>query len=249
MKCQFCGANYEDELLKCPYCGADNPKGQEIADLRKKRKGFVESLRLDTLRKNKKLLISVVMTGIIVICLLILVIFCIILGVSDSIQVKMEERRTSARSTAEHRTELDKLREQGDYQGVCEYLMEWNLSGETNEEDWQFYEIGGDLLDFKIDMERIRNSQKEQLEDGNYFIWVAFSVHDILRPEDGFDAVYDCNREYYEECLEEIEVMMLSQYDMTKEEYEGWIRTIEEDYKQNEAFGAFLQERMVYDEE
>ena len=118
-KCLNCGAEYDPALIRCPYCGQENPeKAQEHY--------HKKITRLNTQRKNLKNLPGAISRKVgskLFLVILGLVLLVIIAGIFAYVgtQEKQKQEIKTQKKNVQHMEEL--LREK-DYEGLMEYSEE-----------------------------------------------------------------------------------------------------------------------------
>lgn len=128
MICPNCGAKYEDDEIKCPYCGTENEKiavKQKEERLKEMDEQFEEERRrLEALPKKAGRLTrkgGFVLLGIIVGLAIIGAVIAIVGGMLSS--------NIEYRTTQKHLKKLEDLYEKKDYEQVKEYLSKHSLYG------------------------------------------------------------------------------------------------------------------------
>ena len=138
IKCENCGATYDETLRQCPYCGAENLALTEreyqgrIQDIEKKTRQLSslpgQLVRLWSKRWGKVLLLAVAAAFVIGI-------------VSAGVQAAagyIENEQAPARQQ-EHLEELDRLTAAEDYEGIWDYLSDNDLHGGPYQEYSDIY--------------------------------------------------------------------------------------------------------------
>jgi hypothetical protein len=126
MICKYCGGEYGDDVLACPYCHAENSQvakeqQQDILDgydsMAEKMKEEAELYPVKMAGTwSKKVVLSI--TAGAVVCMLLLVLFKYMLGVEDRNALTREQEKFA---------EMDAFLEAADYAGLEEYLFTKNI--------------------------------------------------------------------------------------------------------------------------
>ena len=207
--CKNCGAEYDDEQDRCPYCGGDNfgksvqVHEDTIHDLEREKRQWEkmpEKVAGKGMSWTAKIGIGTVI-AVVIICIIVFIVSSISRKVSYQVEQKNLEK-------------LESLYQSGDYEGICEYLKK---VGHTYQSYFDKYtEVAG--------MQRYLNYLND--EDDSYLQWIvendkadalsniSYIVSILNQCQEAADAYYkyeekDAVAYYTEYC-----------YDYMKEHYE-----------------------------
>ena len=170
IKCEYCGADYKDNISACPYCGSTNIKGAEIEYMNKlkKIKADVENIneihektRKDKLQKiYKKLLKWIIIPAIILLALVAIpkvydyiTFYKTDENIKDDIKFKYEEM-----------PKLDKLYKEQKYEEIIAYfdkIYDENIEYHT----WEHYDFIYSYEDIML-IEEIK--KQDTITEDNY---------------------------------------------------------------------------------
>lgn len=115
--CKNCGAEYEEELDRCPYCGGDNfgksvqVHEDTIQELEREKQRW-ETMPDKVAKKGMSLTAKLVIAGIILVGLICMVVFA----------VTAVSRKVSYQREQENLKKMDAMYEEADYEGICNYM-------------------------------------------------------------------------------------------------------------------------------
>lgn len=150
INCKSCGAIYDIYLPQCPYCGETNEYGDEIEyqnhlekiyrDMGELADDSLEGAADEIKQKGKGALKYVLIAGAVVFCIAIVVFFI------KSVGEKQNAQNTTAELLweRENYSRLDKMYEDGDYDGLLRFLEEFYSNDENNGHklyNWQHMEF------------------------------------------------------------------------------------------------------------
>jgi hypothetical protein len=120
MICKYCGAEFEDNVLECPFCHGENT---ELADRMYKKQvgeviGKIKNVKEETKKEERRISKKAVKVFIISVAVLVAAIALTHLAseVSSVANVNMEKEQEKA-----YLAELDAYYQKGDYDGLSEY--------------------------------------------------------------------------------------------------------------------------------
>ncbi len=126
MVCKHCGAEFNDTLLQCPYCGSEN-RAEAKRQKKKILRGYdkeAEQMRADAelypekaaKKITKKLLI--IIGAVLLIAVLMIVLYLIVSG---------QQAKANHASEKKHEEHLEELFRDGDYTGLIQYMKKEEL--------------------------------------------------------------------------------------------------------------------------
>lgn len=207
--CKNCGAEYDDEQDRCPYCGGDNfgrsvQLHEDMMNELKREKRQWEKMPEKVAGKGMSWTARLGIGTVIAV-----VIICIIVFIASSIS-----RKVSYQVEQKNLEKLESLYQSGDYEGICEYLKK---VGHT-------YQSYFDKYTEVERMQRYLNNLHD--EDDSYLQWIVkndkadalsnidYIVGILSECQEAADAYYKYEEEdavtYYTEYC----------YDYMKEHYE-----------------------------
>ena len=207
--CKNCGAEYDDEQDRCPYCGGDNfgksvQVHEDMMNELKREKRQWEKMPEKVAGKGMSWTAKLGIAAVIMVAVICIIVF-IVSSISHKVSYRVEQKNLE---------KLESLYQSGDYEGICEYLK-------TVEYTYQSYfdkytEIAG--------MQRYLNYLND--EDDFYLQWIvendkadalsniSYIVSILNECQEAADAYYKYEEEdavaYYKEYC----------YDYMKEHYE-----------------------------
>lgn len=234
-KCLNCGAEYDPALIRCPYCGQENPeKAQEHY--------HKKITRLNTERRNLKNLPGAISRKVgskFFLVILGLVLLVIIAGIFAYVgaQEKQKQEIKTQKNNAQHMEEL--LREK-DYEGLMKYSEEVGYA-------YLMY----DKYDEVVDMYRRQTWLKEDLanylepyesEDEEFlrkrkledlaFVLVQWNSLYRLGSEYTQDTARRGNEEYLQEILDESRELLKQQLGISEEDLDEIGETEADNYEE-----------------
>ena len=202
--CKNCGAEYDDEQDRCPYCGGDNfgksvqVHEDTIHDLEREKRQW-EKMPEKVAGKGMSWTAKLGIAAVIMVAVICIIVF-IVSSISHKVSYRVEQKNLE---------KLESLYQSGDYEGICEYLK-------TVEYTYQSYfdkytEIAG--------MQRYLNYLND--EDDSYLQWIvendkadalsniSYIVSILNECQEAADAYYkeycyDYMKEHYEISEDEI---------------------------------------------
>ncbi len=149
---------------------------------------------------------------------------------------------------------LEEIKVSGDYEGLCRYLSEYNISQYDGEAEkyWQLYDIYRDMRRFWESMDGVTRLSAEEKEADSWryksLAGTVFSIWEYGDSQYEWDLVLPANEEIYREWREQVDLYLRGAYGLTEAELKAWSADLH--YEKEASFGAFLQERAVaYGEE
>ena len=232
MVCDSCGAEFEENLAKCPYCGSMNVKGAEREymekledvqeDMEELEDAPLDELS-DTVKKQGRFLAKVFLVVLAVVGILVLAYFFI-------------ERRDRWDPKAEYAWQqeyyprLNQLYDEGDYDGMVDLALE--AMGEDNAAIWKwehydFYEA----YSYARDFERAHSQlEKEKLLDSEYVLLFQAEWYLVLLEEKDQVELTDRDREVLRPYIEKAGAALSSEWGMSEEEYRQYWNLAKENY-------------------
>ncbi len=230
--CDSCGAEFEENLAKCPYCGSMNVKGAEREymekledvqdDMEELEDAPLDELN-DTVKKQGRFLLKVFLVVLAVVGILALAFFFM-------------ERRYQWDPKAEYAWQqeyyprLNQLYEEGDYDGMVDLAME--AMGEDNAAIWKwehydFYEAYFNCRDFDEMHNRLG---KEKLLNSEYILLFQEEWRLVLLEENDQVKLTDRDWEVLRPYIERAGEALSSDWGMSEEEYEKLWNLAKENY-------------------
>lgn len=230
--CDSCGAEFEENLAKCPYCGSMNVKGAE-REYMEKLEDVQEDLEeledapldelTDTVKKQGLFLAKVFLVVLAVVGILALARF--ILERRDRWDPKAEYAWQQ-----EYYPRLDQLYDEGDYDGMVDLALE--AMGEDNAAIWKwehydFYEAYLYARDFE---EMYSQLGEEMFLDSDYIFLFQEEWRLVLLEENDQLKLTNRDREVLGPYIERAGAALSSDWGMSEEEYESFLNLAKENY-------------------
>ena len=115
--CKNCGAEYDDEQDRCPYCGGDNfgksvqVHEDTIHDLEREKRQW-EKMPEKVAGKGMSWTAKLGIAAVIMVAVICIIVF-IVSSISHKVSYRVEQKNLE---------KLESLYQSGDYEGICEYL-------------------------------------------------------------------------------------------------------------------------------
>ena len=115
--CKNCGAEYDDELDRCPYCGGDNfGKSVQVHEdmmneLEREKKRWKE-MPEKVAGKGMSWTAKIGIAAVIMVAVICIIVF-IVSSISHKVSYRVEQKNLE---------KLESMYQSGDYEGICEYL-------------------------------------------------------------------------------------------------------------------------------
>lgn len=115
--CKNCGAEYDDEQDRCPYCGGDNfgksvqVHEDTIHDLEREKRQW-EKMPEKVAGKGMSWTAKIGIAAVIMVAVICSIVF-IVSSISRKVSYQVEQKNLE---------KLESLYQSGDYEGICEYL-------------------------------------------------------------------------------------------------------------------------------
>ena len=155
--CDNCGAQYDDEADKCPYCGSDNfgkivQEHEDIVNGLNREKEHLEQLPKNAAKKGRSLMTRLLIG---------LVVLVVIAVVYEAISA-VATRKISYHSMQRHTKKLESMYQQEDYAGIYHYMKKKDL----------LYRNGYDKYSDIANMERYFEEYMDYMDEG-YRSWIV----------------------------------------------------------------------------
>lgn len=259
MICENCGAEFEENVHACPFCGADNfvkskqEHEQTVSKIREEEQR-IKALPKTVANKSTKLLIFLILAFIVVGMLI-----ALIASVIGKLQVKGEYKSDAALAV-----ELEELYQNGDYEEIYELTKEVSSTNRSLGKYtsvgtlYQKYQYGSEQ--FESDLEVAKLFEKpEYLQSVTYFLSILYICEGL--EEKGFVYDEDAAVYYFRDvattflkenmCLTEEEIStFFERYASIEKRYEDdrdyTFSMYKNDYDViNQESGALIYERLV----
>lgn len=115
--CDNCGAQYDEEADKCPYCGSDNfgkavQEHEDIINGLNREKEHLEQMPKKAAKKGKSL-VAKLLIG--------LIVLVIVIAAYEGISA-IVNRKVSYHAKQRHSQKMETLYQEGDYAGILRYM-------------------------------------------------------------------------------------------------------------------------------
>lgn len=165
--CDNCGAQYDEEADKCPYCGSDNfgkavQEHEDIISGLNREKEHLEQLPQKAAKKGKSL-VTKLLIG--------LIVLVIVVAAYEGISA-IVNRKVSYHAKQRHSQKMETMYQEGDYAGILHYMEKKNL----------MYTSGYEKFSDIADMERYFERYLDPMDD-DYRRWIVENKE--------WDSIYD----------------------------------------------------------
>ena len=246
MNCKYCGAEYEDDLLQCPYCNSENEK-----EARERKEEILKSydVEADKMKKemasypkktaNKWTKIILIILGCLLVIVIMVSVIVIVAGkLTVNVEYKIEQQQAG---------KLEEFLAAKDYDGMLAYIEEKDI--------WSGYDKYLEVKDvYKEYVEILKSKQtieettreygKETWEKWTEYQvdWMVDSAITIYQYEEAYtqDKVLWGNEDEIEEIVQMAEKELLS-YGLSEDEMD----IIKEDSKDTD-YSEILQKLQEY---
>ncbi len=248
MKCNNCGANFQTEELRCPYCGSENIIGEEWERERASSKSLYERMKAEfynhgivyTINKllNKTLII-------LTIAFIVLLFINIMPGIFEAGTLSLKKALFKDQIMGQ----MEEYHASGEWDKLERYMSEYDMFGEENyvycqaaimERDYQEY-----MCSF---MQYIELSEEDQDRYDYYLERAIDSSRDLYRADCGiYDELQSENWTKHKEYQEGVMRFWKASLGLTEEEIQF---LIEEDYlymEDEERYVAIIKERKAWE--
>ncbi|MBQ2705548.1 MAG: hypothetical protein IJF60_01900 [Agathobacter sp.] len=200
MKCINCGANFQTEELRCPYCGSKNVIGEEWEKERVSSKSFYERMREQFYKEGiaytcNKILNKAIL--ILVIALFGTVILYILPSLTQEGSLAIKKKVLSNQIEKQ----MEEYHSAGDWDGLERYMSEYDMYGEETYVYTQAAFLARDYRKYMMNyMDFLAMSEEEQLEEDNYELENVLQYsHEVVHVNCGiYDELCSENEEMYQ---------------------------------------------------
>lgn len=245
--CDNCGAQYDEEADKCPYCGSDNfgkvvQEHEDIINGLNREKEHLEQLPQKAAKKGKSL-VTKLLIG--------LIVLVIVVAAYEGIAA-IVNRKVSFHAVQRHSQKMEAMYQERDYAGILRYMEKKNLMYTSG------YEKYSDIADMERYFERyldpmdddyrrwiVENKEWDSIYDVKYIMYILANCQ--YSQDHGYKYDEEASVTYYREKAYEY---LLENYDITKEETDQLIEDAggfdEDDYDKLRQIQENMQ-KMAFD--
>ena len=231
--CSGCGAEYEDNLPKCPYCDLINYKGAEreymnkLEDVREEM-GDLAHVPEETVKAEIKKQ-GHLLRKIIIVIIAVILVYCGGSYLIAHFLIGEKSEKEQFLWQAENFPKFDALYEAGEYEELADVLSE-ELLGEYSIWDYEhraFAFVYGNISDAKEAMERIDSGEDTSEE---MYVSLLYNQIDLIIQWGREDELSDEERAIIEPLMGVVIDDFYNRWQMSDEEYEKMIEIAEENY-------------------
>lgn len=186
--CENCNAPIPEESAKCPYCGAFNASGGErqymerLYDLKEDVEEISEAPKREYRREMGRIgrmlcRTFLVFAGLAAVCGIVVYLF----HRSTDYEISAEDMKAQAEWEREVFPKLDALYEEGDYEGVIDYVYAHDEEGQRSLSNWEHNDFLDEYMRYQSCMwalEGIASGDYDEDEEISCMIDVLFLMHE-----------------------------------------------------------------------
>lgn len=229
--CDNCGAQYDEEADKCPYCGSDNfgkvvQEHEDIINGLNREKEHLEQLPQKAAKKGKSL-VTKLLIG--------LIVLVIVVAAYEGISA-IVNRKVSYHAKQRHSQKMETMYQEGDYAGILHYMEKKNLMYTSGYEKYsdvadmeRYFERYLDPMDDDYRRWIVENKQWDSIYDVKYIMYILATCQ--YSQDEHYKYGEEASAAYY---MDKAYEYLLDNYGITKEDTDKLIEAAggfdEDDY-------------------